>query len=756
VVIGPLLLFAPALLAGKALFWGAPMLQFTPWRLVARRILLTGHLPLWNPWLGMGAPLLANYQSALLYPPNWLLLLLDVSWGQTMLVMLHLIWAGAGMLCLTRRLGFGRLGQGVTSLSFAMCAYLVARSGFLSMNAAAAWLPWVLWAVEGQAGSRNRGKMDRTAIPMLGVILCMQWLAGHAQLSWYTLLLAGAWSIWRGAQQGRLGADSDLLGIGQGCRGALAGGGRFLLAASIGLLLAAAQLLPTAEYLRQSARSAGLEQGFAFTYSLWPWRLLGLLAPDLFGHPAQGNYWGYANYWEDALYLGTLPLLLALGAALGRGRPHSGLRWFLIAAGAFSLVLALGDHLPVFPFLFRYVPTFDLFQAPTRWSLLLSAALSLLAGMGADRWQAPGPRGTYWLRLGTVGAATVVAVAWLAPRLLPGLQPTLAPAIGRAGLLLGLSGALALLRPNLASLRWDTVALGLVLADLTLAGFRLNPVEPRSLQQGLTPRAAPLADGHRLYMPPDLEQSVKFDRHFRFDDYQPEHDWAQVRLAELPNTTVLDGLPSANNFDPLLAGRYEAFLANLRSASPAAQTEILDLMDVGWVAIRAPNDPAGARYERRPGAQRARLVPTAQWVQGPEQALAALQNGAYDPARTVLLEGPLAPTVTSTGGPGEIRLLEPGDSGRVELQVAAPEGGWVVLHDTWYPGWRAEVDGQPTPIYVADALFRAVWSPAGNHSIVFRYAPGSFIVGAAISLGAWIGLLVFMWRRRASSEDAIA
>lgn len=59
------------LLLGEVFFWGLPALQFYPWREYALALLRAGHLPLWNPYSGAGAPLLANYQSALLYPPAW-------------------------------------------------------------------------------------------------------------------------------------------------------------------------------------------------------------------------------------------------------------------------------------------------------------------------------------------------------------------------------------------------------------------------------------------------------------------------------------------------------------------------------------------------------------------------------------------------------------------------------------------------------------------------------------------------------------
>jgi hypothetical protein len=351
-----------------------------------------------------------------------------------------------------------------------------------------------------------------------------------------------------------------------------------------------------------------------------------------------------------------------------------------------------------------------------------------------------------------------VLAAWLGPQLIPGLEPTLAPAIARAGLLLGLSGVLALRRPSSASLGWDAVALGLILLDLAFAGYSLNPSQPLSLQQGRTPLASRQADGHRLYMAPELEQDLKFNQHFRFDSYQPGHDWTQVRLAGLPNTTLLDGLPSANNFDPLLSGRFAALLEALQRATPSKRSEILDLMDVGWEAQSDPAAASGVQYTRRVGARRARLVTTAQWVEGPEEALSALLAARHDPASTVLLEGTPDPKSGDprngeSGSPGEIQVLGTDDAGRVELQVEAPSGGWAVLHDAWYPGWTATLDGQAVPIYPADGIFRAAWVPAGRHLLVFSYAPRSFSVGAAISLLAWAGMLALAWFGRGGRSD---
>ena len=124
------------------------MLQFVPWHRYAIELLRGGHLPLWNPLLGAGAPLLANYQSALLYPPNLLLLLTGPEYGHGLLVFLHLIWAGLGMRALARRLGMQPAGQMISALAFSLSGYMVSRAGFISINHTAAWLPWLVMALD--------------------------------------------------------------------------------------------------------------------------------------------------------------------------------------------------------------------------------------------------------------------------------------------------------------------------------------------------------------------------------------------------------------------------------------------------------------------------------------------------------------------------------------------------------------------------------------------------------------------------------
>jgi hypothetical protein len=740
VVAGGLVVFGGILLRGEVLFWGTPLLQFVPWRETAVEMVLRGIAPLWNPSLGMGAPLLANYQSALLYPPNWIQMLVGVAWGQGLLVLLHIVWAGVGMAFLARRLGLSELGRTVAALAFSLSGYSIARAGFLSINATLAWLPWLLLASEAMLDrlwSREALRRAMRAILILGLLFGLQWLAGHAQTAWYSLVLVCAWVAWRASRRGwRFLARSGLALIGAG---------------AVGLALASAQLLPTIEYLLNSYRASSVDLDLAFLYSFSPVRIFGLLLPDVMGDPSRGTYHGYGNFWEDAIYVGALPILLALSAGVRTIR-HKGastrLGVFLLAVSGVSFVFALGVHTPVFPWLFDHIPTFSLFQAPTRWSLLAVFCLSLLAGLGAHQWSPPKARTLYWVRLGTAGAGTMVLTAILARPAFEGGASVLVSSFTRTGIMITVSGILALTYERIQAGRpraWIWMVGTFVMLDLALAGRGLNPATSGDLYQGSSELLREVGRQHRVYMPAGVEYDLKFGTFFRFDSFSPGLDWRQIRDFGIPNVTSLDGIPSANNFDPILSDRYARWMAELEHKEGAELERLLALMDVGHYA--AGDGSTLLRYLPVSDAKRVRLVTQAVAEAGPEAALARVMEPEFDPDRQIVLEAAEVDDAIAqaTGGAQEVELRD-----RTPLSIivslASDGGGWLVLSDTWFPGWKSFVDGKPARLLHADYLFRAVHVPPGRHVVEFNYAPWVQAAGALISLAAWLALGGALWR----------
>jgi len=148
-----------------------------------------------------------------------------------------------------------------------------------------------------------------------------------------------------------------------------------------------------------------------------------------------------------------------------------------------------------------------------------------------------------------------------------------------------------------------------------------------------------------------------------------------------------------------------------------------------------------AVYENHDVLPRAFVVHEARAVPKDGDALASLLDPAFDPAAQVLLSADSAvEALAPSAGSDQVEWLLY-DSQRVVLQTRSSADGYLVLSDSWYPGWRASVDGRETPIVRADLVFRAVFLPAGDHQVEFRYEPRSFQMGVLVSLVALAALL---------------
>jgi hypothetical protein len=159
--------------------------------------------------------------------------------------------------------------------------------------------------------------------------------------------------------------------------------------------------------------------------------------------------------------------------------------------------------------------------------------------------------------------------------------------------------------------------------------------------------------------------------------------------------------------------------------------------------------------ENRDALPRAWIVHSARQVPRGE-ALKELDSGAVDPRRTALLERP-PPDLDRPENPSADRATVTGyEADRIGLKTATGARGLLVLSEAYYPAWKAYVDGEPVPLYVADHALRAVPVPAGEHSVELRYESWTLRTGLAVSLAAYLALAVLVVsaaRRRPRGAD---
>ncbi|HTP09598.1 MAG TPA: YfhO family protein, partial [Anaerolineae bacterium] len=592
-----------------------------------------------------------------------------------------------------------------------------------------------LWRVERlQQGMKDEGggitPVAMRAVLWLALVIGLGILAGHAQTAVYGLIFVSFYLVWRifsNRSSLRLSIPRSLI--------------LFVVAVLLGLALAAVQLLPAAELTRESQRAGGLDYTKIMTHSFWPLRLLTLLSPDFFGNPAQNNFWGYDNYWENAAYIGLIPLLLALYAIWNRlrRRPSPGPIGFLATTAILSLLLAFGWFTPIYPFLFNTVPGFDLFQGPARWLVVTILALCALAGFGMQHLIDHGVSRKATTRLILLGLALSLA-GLVASVVLKGRVETFGPATLRLGALFILTGGL--FRSDWRKPKWIAALVSVVALDLITAHFALNPTLSPEIYHTENPTAQAIAaDGSigRVFTFAQDEAQIKFGKYLahempdgkqQFDGFGPNDldYWLNERAALLPNAALIDRLPSANNFDSLLVGRYQNLLDQVEQLPLEQALPILSRMHIGYiVSPRELNLPIVTRTPDVTIYRNDQVLPRA-WIAPASADLQSISEIVPESA---------VESLTDSGN-------------AVTIRASSPQTGWLILADTFYPGWRATIDGVPVDIQMANDAFRAIEFPAGDHTIVFQYEPRSVLIGLLMSLASLatitVGLIVSYWR----------
>lgn len=755
-------------LSGGVFFGRDLHLLWQPTTEVFVQAVRSGAWPVWNPSAAFGQPLLANPTSQVFYPPTWLTLAATPWTYYRLYVLGHLFFAGVGTALLGRRLGLGRAGAAVAGALWMASGPVVSLVGLWNHLAGAAWLPWTAVAMDRLAERRSRGSVAAAAAALAAPLL-----AGSPEMA-----VAGALAGTVLCLRRMVASDGAAR---RAAAGALAG------AALGSVVLTAAQLLPTLELVARSGR-AHLPESTRLFWSMHPWSVLETLSPvaptslPLRADVRRLLYEGREPYLAS-LYVGAATAALVLAALVGRRRPCRA----LLAGGAVALVVIACGRSTFLGAAFASVPPFDAFRFPVKAMVPAALALALLAGMGFESLRDEAGR-PGWRRALVVAALAAVAlalggVAWLALaragdwgsavlQWTKGRSP--ADLAAPAGALLAVSaaavglGALALASaPASARARTGVAALLAAIAagDLVRAHSSLNPLAPASffayrsplvplarLEPGerlfvfdyTTPGAAERFLGHRAPYVAREDATAVWQEALWFREYPTSATPSAWGIETAYDRDAIDVYPSWTN---------GLFVARARAEGTPAHLRLLQLAGVRWVAAlhRENFDDLQLRatlpghfaepirlFEVPAPLPRARAVSGAR-VAGGRDALRVLAAPDFDATREVVLPGG-AERAAVAGFEGGCRR-RPGLFDRVDLECTLSHDGWVVLADTWDPGWSATLDGRPAEVLRANHGFRAVAAPAGAHRIEMVYRPQPLVAGLGVSAAGWLAVL---------------
>jgi hypothetical protein len=689
-------------------------LQFHPWAQLARDQLRDGHLPLWNPYEYAGTVLAGNMQSALFFPPTWLLLVLPLGYAWGVLALLKLLAAGVGAYALARELRVAWEGALLAGIVYMLSAPVMAwlqwplASGF-------AVFPWLLLATARIGRTRSLGAVAGVAVAAALLIL-----AGHPET---TLMSASAAAVFLIATQRRLG---------EGLRTGAAWLGGMLL----GTAVAAVAVVPFAEAFEPSisriADSAfGVDVRVPLSYSLH------YVLPDLFGD-GQPTLYGVDYYQSVAATFGLPALLLAAVALVRYRRDRAALG--VAAVGAVGLMAIFG--IPPVSWFVQHVPPWSDSVIGSRAFYIPALAGALGAGAGlATLMERPMAPRRIALAIAAAGALVLAAfaVTRLADRLL-------APAdVQREALAIGLAGLAATAALMLAAGRLSRTL------TLTLAGVvaALSLIDLQGYNATLPP------DEAHPGTPPALRALQREPGQFRVGVLRT----GSAVDAFWPNTGSLYGLETLEGYDFPLSKRWSDFqtaalgFGGMRSESRlaggvpnSARQAAMRMMNTRYYLTEPGAQPPmpgletiyegpdATVFRDRGALPRAYVVPrTAELDYG--DALVQLAQGSHDPRSSALVPpGAPAPGPGADGfRPARTEQVAPD---HVRVRLPAGSGGWLVLANAYHPNWEAEVDGEPVEIQPTNAAAMGVPVSAGARTVDFRLDRGSFWLGAAISAAA--------------------
>lgn len=450
------------------------------------------------------------------------------------------------------------------------------------------------------------------------------------------------------------------------------------------------------------------------------------------GEPVNG-YWGDPYFEELIFYTGILPLL----AFLMLFRRPSALHWFYFAVGLIGIILALGSNTPMYSWLYEFFPPIKLLRGPGRAGILYvfasAGVLGEVISRGRPQEDQPGAdRASQWMRFLT----SLIIVLGLVSAVLLGSQLAGAQSADLVDMLqiqsIGVQRAILIAIIGLfliwwltASSKYSSLALVLLimltLFDLWSFGSKLVKAEPfgphpmwADAQQIIGDESARVLPWGVHIFDQNGAGQVGMKSIFGYNTLEPAATIALAASLPDPRSQAYDALAIGYVLSPTAQEGYEEGDRPLRLVGNSENV---------WV------------YRRQTQLAEVRLLNHYEVVENADFTHQLIHAADFDPATTVILDS--QPDCVVAEGEGSARIIDQ-DHGSWLIETESAVDALLVVSETYYPGWRVAIDGEPAEPLLAYSALRAVCVPAGEHTISWRYQPTIFLWGAALTILALV------------------
>lgn len=688
--------------------------QVLPWLQFQAGEWHAGHFPLWDPNMWGGQPLVGQAQPGAVYPPNWLLFLMPLKQGWLRQEILHwyfvLIHFFAALTCyaLCRDLRRSRSASIIAGCVFALGGY-VGNTDWPQMINGAVWAPLVLLFLF----RAERGEKPVASAILSGFFLGFAWLAGHHQMNIFvSIAVVGLW-IWLALRNGRIDWRIAKLAA---------------LALLVAVFASALQTLPTAEYGRLAVRWSGAQEPLRFEetipyyvhqeYAMKPIALLGVFIPgvELRSNPYVGivaftlALLGVALAWRRSMYVRGLAVMALCGILFGLG-PNS------LLHGVF----------------YALIPLVEKARVPGAGNIVFALGLAPLVAFALDRLRDLDP--DTWVRravrtlLAIAGLLAVASLIFFLVKL-PSDDRVMITALAATVA----AGILAAWRARILTPRTASAAL------LALILFELANVTTYLLAGTVKP-----ADSRYLRRMSEHFDLVRYVRE-RGEAGRVEYDHEEIPY----NIGDWAGIETFNG--------YAASVTANMWRNDVFASRVQDLLGIKYYFGKTPLRPEQKMvFEGRGGVKvfenlnafpRVWAVHRAFTLPEGQAARSTLSSEGFDARGQVFLVDKDPPRLATCDALEDEVDMPVHQAHRVSIRAKLGCRGMVILSDTWFPGWRATVDGRSAEIYEAYGMLRGVVVEAGEHTIEMRYRPASVLIGGAMTLLAALAAVVAHRRGR--------
>jgi hypothetical protein len=704
-------------------------------------------IPLWNPYIHCGSPHLAELQTCVFYPLSAIYLLFSYPEAFNWFIITHVFLAGLFIYILMKEWGYSKYACFLSAAVFMFSGYIISVINLLASLASVIWLPLVILFYERAL------KKDWVKNSMItGIFMALMFLGGEPVILYATFFIL-------------ILIEFRLRPI--------------FLAILVFAGLSSFQILPFLEFLKYTSRNL-MDFNEASMWSLPVYALLDLFIPYL----SESDYM-YKDYWTRqswllVYYMGIAVVMFAFIALKFDSTKRRRTIFYILALG---LVLSFGRYTPLYYFLYNFLPGFSLSRYPIKFFFIAAFSLAVLAGMGMD----------YYARHARMDASfgkflkSILAIAFAASFLylvfnlnfynvcdflrssilnIAGNLSSKKDSVGQLvlagaynikrgiGLFMFLSVVMFLGIKTRAKLK-AVLAFILLIAIVDIFTANKNVYQNMDAKEFLRP------GGSIEFLQNDKGLFRIFDSPatLRQNMFVPERDYFEG-MSGLKERVVSDrgvsfGIYDAYGYGSLYNRRHEEVMDIIIKSKMPDETNLLNLLNVKYVispkdfkidgySVARKADKANI-YENENCLARAFLADKAIIIKDEKKILEEMKSKEFEPGKEVILEEDFVvnPSALSPQFLTQVKILKY-EAGEVVIKAETSAPRFLVLSDTYYPGWKVYVDARIDKIYRADYILRAVYLAPGRHIVKFIYDPFSFKAGLAITM-ITIGILLWLW-----------